>query len=136
MKGIVSVMSFARVRLCLVPAPDDPPIASGALQAMFGKFRQFLRIRNVEVSTPMFYHDAEAAAGGYVGEFIVPLGEAIRPPVATVLSAWFEERPARAVRLSVGDGEAVVRSTEEAESFLRCAQQVRQPALAFEEARA
>jgi hypothetical protein len=133
MKGITSVMPFACVRVSLIPAPDDPSIVSGALQAMFGKFRQFLRVRSVKVSTPMFYHDADAAAGGYVGEFILPLGDAIRPPLATVLSAWFAGRAGRAVGLNIGERQVEARSTEEAESFLRRAQQVRERAWASDE---
>ena len=130
MKGITSVMPFARARIALLPAPDDPPIVSGGYQAVFGKFRRFLHIRGVEASTPMFYHDAqdhdaEAAAEGYVGEFIVPLGQAIRPPLATVLSAWFGEHPGRAVRLSVGERQVEARSTEQAEGFLPASRQSR-----------
>ena len=117
-------MPFARARVVLLPAHDDSRIASDALQSAIGKFRQYLRICGVEVSTPMFYQATDAAAGGYVGEFIVPLGQAIRPPLATVLSAWFDGRPGRAVRLNVGERQGEVRSTEEAESFLRRAQRL------------
>lgn len=135
LKGIISVMPFARARVSLLPAPDDSPIISGGYQSMFGKFRRFLHTRGVEASTPMFYHDADAAAEGYVGEFIVPLGQAIRPPLATVLSAWFEGRPGRAVRLNVGERQAEARSTEEAESFLRRAQRLREKPLEYGELR-
>src|SRR5277367_1555722 len=70
-------MSFAGVRISLLSAPDDPPVDNGALQATFGKFRQFLRICDIPVSTPMFYQDI-GSAEGYAGEFIVP-----PPPDAT-----------------------------------------------------
>ena len=118
-------MPFARARVSLLPGPDDPPIVGGEYQSMFGKFRRFLRIRGVETSTPMFYHDGDAELGGYAGEFILPLRQASRAPVATVLSAWLEARPERAVRLSVGEEVAEVRSTEEAERFLWRARRVR-----------
>jgi len=39
------------------------------LQAIFAEFLEFLHVRSVRVSTPTFYYDADAAAGGYVGEF-------------------------------------------------------------------
>jgi hypothetical protein len=74
----------------------------------------------------MFHQTTDAAAGDHVGEFIVPLPHAIRPPLATIISAWLQERPERPVGLSVGEGEAVVRSTEQAESFLRRARQIRE----------
>jgi hypothetical protein len=135
MKEDLSVMPFARARVALLPAPDDPPIVSGWYQAVFGKFRRFLLIRGVEASTPMFYNDVEAAAEGYVGEFIVPLSQAIRPPLATVLSAWLEGRPGRAVRLNVGERQVEARSTEEAESFLRRAQRLLAKPLEYGEPR-
>ena len=128
-------MPFTRARIALLPAPDDAPIISGGYQSMFVKFRRFLHIRGVEASTPMFYHDAEAAEEGYVGEFIVPLGQAIRPPLATVLSAWFEGRPGRAVRLNVGERQVEARSTEEAERFLRRAQRLLAKPLEYGELR-
>jgi len=119
-------MSFARARVSLLRAPDDLRTGSGALQSAYDKFRRFLRISGVEVSTPMFYQATDAAAGGYVGEFIIPLAHAIRPPLAMIVSAWLQERPGRSVRLSVGEGEVVTRSMEEVESFLRRAQQLRE----------
>ena len=135
MKEDLSVMPFACARIALLPSPDDPPIVSNGYQAVFGKFRRFLHIRGVEASTPMFYHDAETAAEGYVGEFVVPLGQAVRPPLATVLSAWFDGRPGRVVRLNVGERHAEARSTEEAESFLRRAQRLREKPLEYGELR-
>ena len=122
-------MPFARARVSLLPGPDDPPIVGGGYQSTFDKFRRFLHIRGVEASTPMFYHEADSESGGYTGEFILPLGQSIRAPLATVLSAWLESRLERAVRLSVGEEEAEVRSTEEAERFLRRAQRLREKPL-------
>ena len=68
-------MSFAGVRISLLSAPDDPPVDNGALQSTFDKFRQFLRMCAIPVSTPMFYRDVETegAAEGFAGEFMVPL---------------------------------------------------------------
>jgi hypothetical protein len=48
-------MSFVGVRISLLSAPDDPPVDNDALQSTFGEFRQFLRICDIPVSTPMFY---------------------------------------------------------------------------------
>src|SRR5277367_2805777 len=122
---IISVMPFARAHVSLLSAPDDPWIASGTLQSAFDKFRRFLSISAIENVTPMFYQDSDSAAEGYSGEFIIPLTQAGRPPVATILSAWLEGRPGRAVRLSVGESVAVARSTGEAQFFLRHAQKLR-----------
>jgi hypothetical protein len=119
-------MSFAGVRISLLSAPDDSP-DEGALQSTFGKFRQFLRISDIPVSTPMFYQDmeAEGAAEGYAGEFIVPLPQTLRPPLSTIVSAWLEQRPGRTVQLRIGESCAVAESAEQAESFLRQARQLR-----------
>jgi hypothetical protein len=83
-------MSFVGVRISLLSAPDDPPVDNGALQSTFGKFRHFLRICDIPVSTPMFYQDieTEGAAEGYAGEFIVPLLQTLQPPLSTIVSAW------------------------------------------------
>jgi hypothetical protein len=96
------------------------------LQSTFVKFRQYLSVSGVNVSTPMFYNEADPAEGGYIGEFIVPLPHAIRPPLSLVISAWLQERSRRAVRLRIGESEIAAHSTEEAERFLRCALQLRE----------
>jgi hypothetical protein len=116
-------MSFARVRVSLLPSLDDPPIDSGELQSAFGKFRQFLSISTVPVSTPMFYA-AETDAEGYVGEFIVSLAQALQPPVRMVVSAWVQLRLGRTVQVRIGESYIVAGSIEQAESFLRNAQQL------------
>src|SRR5271169_4422826 len=121
---IISVMPFGRAHVSLLSAPDDPWIASGTLQSVLDKFRRFLSISGIENTTPMLYQDSGSAAEGYSGEFIIPLTRAGRPPVATIVSAWLEERPGRAVRLSVGESVAVTRSTREAQLFLRHAQKL------------
>lgn len=126
-------MQSAQARLSLIPAYGDPAIGSVALQSVFGKCRAFLRLRGVAVATPMFSGEAEMAAGGYAGEFIVPLAQATEPPVETILEAWFEGRSGRAVRLTVGEMEAVARSTPEAEAFLRRARQLRETRFAYDE---
>ena len=117
-------MSFAGVRISLLSAPDDPPVDNGALQATFGRFRQFLRNCDIPVSTPMFYQDI-GAAEGYAGEFVVPLPQTLLPPLSTIVSAWLEQRPGRTVQLRIGESCAVAQSTDEAESFLRQARQLR-----------
>jgi hypothetical protein len=127
------VMPFALARVVLLPAQDDSRIASDALQSAIAKFRQYLRICGVEVSTPMFYQATDAATEGYVGEFIVPLPHAIRPPLAIIVSEWLQERAGRTVRLRVGEGEAVARSTEQAQMFLWRAHQLREAPSASDE---
>ena len=80
---------FARAHVSLLSAPDDPWIASGTLQLAFGKFRRFLFISGIENATPMFYQDSDPAAEGSSGEFIIPLTQAGRPPIAT--ASWLQE---------------------------------------------
>ena len=120
-------MSCAGVRISLLSAPDDPPVDNGALQSTFDKFRQFLRMCAIPVSTPMFYRDVETegAAEGFAGEFIVPLPQTLHPPLSTVVSAWLQQRPGRTVRLRIGESFAEAQSTEQAERFLWQARQFR-----------
>jgi hypothetical protein len=129
-REIISVMTCARARVSLLRSPHDPGIASSALQSAFGKLRRFLHVSGIEASTPMFYQ-ADGGAEGYLGEFIIPLAQAIRPPVARIVTAWLDGRPGRAVRLSVSESESVALSTEEAERFLRRAQRLRERAVAY-----
>jgi hypothetical protein len=120
-------MPSAGVRISLLSAPDDPPVDTDALQSTFDKFRQFLRICAIPVATPMFYQDVETegAAEGYAGEFIVPLADSLRPPLRLVVSAWLQLRRGRTVLLRIGESFAEAQSTEQAESFLWQARQLR-----------
>ncbi len=118
-------MPFARVRVSLLPARNDPRIDSGSLQSAFAEFREFLRISDIPASTPMFYEETDVTAEGYVGEFILPLAQALRPPLRLIVSAWLQQRPGRAVWLRIGERHAVARTTEQAERFLQRARQLR-----------
>jgi hypothetical protein len=118
-------MSLASVRISLLLASDDPPIESDALQSTFSKFRSFLRFSHIPVVTPMFYQDGDAATEGYIGEFIVPLSHAPRPPLRLVISAWLQQRPGRAVQLRIGESLVVAQSAEQAETFVWRARQLR-----------
>ena len=119
-------MTFAQAHVSLLLAADDPSIASGTLHAAFSNFRRFLRISGITTTTPMFYHDGIPDAGGFLGDYIIPLTQASQPPVGIIVSAWLDGQPERAVQLSVGESEAVVRSPAEAERFLRHAQRLRE----------
>jgi hypothetical protein len=120
------VVQSALANLSLIPAANDPAIGSATLQATFGKFRAYLRVSCVEVSTPMFYEDADVAAGGYIGEFIIPLADAIKPPLAMVVLAWLGERLGRSVRLRITDMVAEAQYVEEVETLLLHARQLRE----------
>jgi hypothetical protein len=122
-------MQSALVHLSLIPAPSDLRVASGPLQFEFGRFRNFLHVRGVPASTPMFYRDADAAAGGYAGEFVIPLVSAIEPPLETMLVAWLQARPGRRVNLRICDDQFEARSVEEARAFLWSALKLRQAPL-------
>ncbi len=67
----------------------------------------------------MFYCDGLERVGGYLGEFIVPLPQAIDPTLETIVAAWFEGPSGRTVKLRIGEVEAVARSAIDAASFLR-----------------
>jgi hypothetical protein len=126
-------MQSALVHLSLIPAPADLRIASGPLQLQFSRFRNFLRVRGVPASTPMFYRDTDTDAGGYAGEFVIPLVSATEPPLETMLVAWLQARPGRRVNLRICDGQVEARSVEEARAFLWSALKLRQAPLALSE---
>ena len=117
-------MQSARVQLSFVTGVAEPGIANASLQIMFGKCRDFLRIRGVEVSTPMFYRDAIERAVGYLGVFVIPLPQANEPALETIVTAWFEGPVGRTVKLRMGEAEVVARSAGEAALFLRHLQQL------------
>jgi hypothetical protein len=123
-------MQSALVHLSLIPAPGEQRIASGPLQFEFGRFRNFLHVRGVRASTPMFYRDADGDAGGYVGEFVIPLVSAIEPPLETIFVAWLQARFGRRVNLRIGDDQVEARSVEEARTFLWSALKLRLAPLA------
>jgi hypothetical protein len=75
---------------------------------------------------PTISADGNTEAGGFLGDYIIPLVQASRPSVAMIVSAWLDGQPERAVQLRVGESEAVALSTEEAERFLRRAQRFRE----------
>ena len=129
-------MQSALLRLSLLPAPAEFRIASGVVQAEFSKLRTFLRVRGVLISTPMFYRDDDPEAGGFAGEYVVPLVRAIEPAMETFLIAWLHAESGRKARLRVGDDEIEASSVEEAQDFLRHVLRLRQAPSLREETQA
>jgi hypothetical protein len=120
----------------LLPASDDPWIASRAAQAEFSQLRAFLRARGVPTSTAMYYRDGDPNAGGFAGEYVMPLACAIEPTMETFLVVWLHARSGRKARLRVGDAEVEARSVEEAQTFLSHVLQLRQAPLPVDERQA
>src|ERR1700687_1349150 len=50
--------------------------------------------------------DRAGAAGTLVGEFVIPLASIVAPVLAAAVSAWFQGRAGRKLRLKVGDIDA------------------------------
>jgi hypothetical protein len=120
-------MQSALVKISLLPTDADLRVVGGSLlQFGFDRFRQFLHARGIPAATPMFYRDKDAAAGGYAGDFVMPLISAVRPPLRAVMAAWLDGRAGRAVKLRIADEELRTHSVKQAMPFLRRAVELRQ----------
>src|SRR5260370_38545494 len=111
-------MQSANVHLALLTASDAPRMTSSAAQAEFSKLRALLRARGVPTSTPMFYRDGDPNAGGFTGEYVVPLLRATEPTMGTFLVAWRHARSRRKGRLRGGDAKSEERAGEGERAFL------------------
>ena len=119
-------MSFVSVRISLLSAPDDPPVDNDALQSAFGKFRQFLRICDIRFDPNVLSgHRDRRSGGGLRGRIHRPPPPDATAPLSAIVSAWLEQRAGRRGQLRIGESCAVAQSTDEAESFLFRARQLR-----------
>lgn len=108
----------ASVEISLVPALDEPDIASVSLQTLFGDFHHYLRISGIPVTSQMFYDPEGDEPGGFVGVFAIPLNQALNPNVTSLLVAWLEGRRNRAITLRVSDRHFAAQSADEIQAFL------------------
>lgn len=111
-------LNFAR--LTFLPSGDEAPIAG-----MFDAQRAARLIRQAGGSNLMPAPQAmvrDAGFGRILMEYVLPVAQAVGPIIGAGLSAWFQGRAGRKLRLKVGDLEVEARTPEEIEQLLELAQ--------------
>lgn len=112
--------------LILVPAPDDPPLASPEFQKELSEFRQLLA-QSIEIESRSFAFDAAHGGGGLSGEFIIActaLG-LLAKQLAGPLTAYLKGRSKRKVHVEFREGGRLksieAQDAAEAERIIRAA---------------
>ncbi len=115
----------ATLRLALIRSPDDEATFSPNYQAELRQFYQLVRANNVRINAVAFTMDSVGAAGGLVGEFVIPLAQVIGPVLGGAAVEWLRGHAGRKLRLKMGDIEVEARTFEEIEQLLARAQALR-----------
>jgi hypothetical protein len=110
------------LRLTLVRAPEDEASFSPQYQAELRRFYSLVRAERIRVSAASFSINDVAGSGGLVGEFVVPLGQAIGPVLGRAAIAWLQGRGGRMLHLKIGDLEFEVTTQPEFEALLALGQ--------------
>ncbi len=120
------MLDQAEICLTLVPAEADGDRAGEDCQRELRHCYEQLRASGMKVSPRIYTKDSAGAVGSLVGEFVIPLATTIGPVLAAAVSAWFQRRDGRKLRLKVGDIEVEAHSEEELERLLEQAIEVRE----------
>jgi hypothetical protein len=94
------------LRLILVRAPDDPPLAGPEFQKELSEFRQLLYAHGIQIESRSFAVDAAHGGGGLSGEFIIActaLG-LLAKQLAGPLTTYLKGRSKRKVRVQFREG--------------------------------
>jgi hypothetical protein len=110
-----------KIRLRLIPAPDDLPLSSREYQKELADFAKSLREQGIQFSDRAFAFDALDAAGGQSGEFtlVVTTIASFITGAAAVTGAWLHAKGGRKVHVKYGDVEADAPTVKELEKALR-----------------
>jgi hypothetical protein len=108
----------AKLRLFLQAAPDEPSVGAPESQAGLREFSAALRAAGINASERVYVRDA-AGDVSLLGEFGIPLAQAIGPTLGVVLVSWLQGRAGRKVRIKIGDIEAEAQTLDEVEQLLR-----------------
>jgi hypothetical protein len=106
------------LRLTLVRAPADEASFSPQYQAELRRFYSLVRAEGIRVSAVSFAINDVAGSGGLVGEFVVPLEQAIGPVLGRAATAWLQGRGGRVLHVKIGDLEVEVTTQREFEALL------------------
>jgi hypothetical protein len=112
-------MEPERVRIILVPAPDDAPERAPEYQAELREFGNALRAEGVAFSQSAITFDSIEGGGYPVGAFAV--AALVIPYVTKIVVAWLRVRGGRKVRVKVGDTHVEAQTPEDVERLLKAA---------------
>jgi hypothetical protein len=87
----------------LQPADDEPPLFSREYQTEFVDLKGALSGIGVEAEAPFMTMDSVDAAGGYIGELLIPHSHLVGVAVGVILGAWLHRRLGRKIRVQIGD---------------------------------
>ena len=109
-----------KLQISLIRASDDPETFSTDYQAELHGFVEQGRADGLEIQTFGMAMDAVDAVGGIIGEFLVPLAQAVGTVgVGGVIVAWLNGRSGRRVELKFGDIEVKAQTPAEIEEVLK-----------------
>jgi hypothetical protein len=124
-KETKKLMKTDTLILSLIPAPDDPKRPAREYQSELHEFYNSLRAAAIEASARMRFRDATGAGASFLGDFLIPLAQAVGPTLGVILMAWLKGRSGRRVRLKFDGVEAEGRTPEDVETLLKRAAEFR-----------
>jgi hypothetical protein len=116
-------MEAGEVEIFLMNSPDDPPVFSPENQAELQSVLHAFRREGIEATPLVMRTDSADAAGGFIGEFLIPFIQASAPTVGVIVAAWIHGRLGRKARIEVGDTKVEATTVEEVDKLLKLAAQ-------------
>lgn len=116
------------LRLKFVRAEADDPIFSREYQVGLRHFYDQVRAEGLRMSAVSFTMDRMGGNSGFIGEFVVHLGQAIGSQLADNAAIWLRARTGRLIRIRAAGNEFEA-DTEEALKRLLTDAQVLRPAV-------
>jgi hypothetical protein len=104
-----------KLQISLIQAPDDS-ISSPEFQAELDHFVKEGRSGRIEIES-FDVSSTDGTVGGYIGEFLIPLAQAIG--IGGIVVAWLNGRSGRRVELKFGDIEVKAQTPAEIEDLLK-----------------
>ncbi|MCY0386791.1 hypothetical protein OVY01_05990 [Robbsia sp. Bb-Pol-6] len=93
------------IRLKFVRAEADDPIFSRDYQVGLRHFYDQVRAEGLRMSAVSFTMDRMGGNTGFMGEFVIHLGQPIGPQLADNAAVWMQAREGRLIRIRVGGNE-------------------------------
>jgi hypothetical protein len=112
-------MQHDEIQISLIRSLDDPELGSDLMQSKFGEFYKSFEANGVKVSPTYYVFDSANGGGGLVGEYLIPLAQAVGPMLGGALVAWLKGQSGRKVRVRIGELEIEARTVDDIEKLLR-----------------
>lgn len=93
------------IRLKFVRSETDDPIFSREYQVGLRHFYDQVRADGLRMSAVSFTMDRMGGNTGFMGEFVIHLGQMIGPQLADNAGIWLQARVGRLIRVRVGANE-------------------------------